>query len=149
MSQAAGELPDRWFVVGVGAADDVIGPGDGRNVRWLRGRRAGRPVRSGRRRAEAPAAVRADRRLGAHDACPRGQRRGVGLRRRPHRRRRTGPRPGACAPRSTPSPDPSGSWWSPTGRTRSPRRRPAATTPTRCRCRPPWTTRWPAATPTR
>ncbi|KAA0100949.1 hypothetical protein CIW49_05275 [Mycolicibacterium sp. P1-18] len=27
VAQAAAELPDRWFVVGVGAADDVIGPG--------------------------------------------------------------------------------------------------------------------------
>jgi len=26
-AQAAAELPDRWFVVGVGRADDVIGPG--------------------------------------------------------------------------------------------------------------------------
>ena len=27
VAQAAAELPDRWFVVGVGAADNVIGPG--------------------------------------------------------------------------------------------------------------------------
>ncbi|MCW2550344.1 MAG: hypothetical protein JWR78_125, partial [Mycobacterium sp.] len=27
VSAAAAELPDRWFVVGIGVADNVIGPG--------------------------------------------------------------------------------------------------------------------------